>query len=183
MKDLEMIKKEIEEKRQYNKDCLEAWENIKRLSKKDGSDFSSLSKNFNGLKVIKEIHSLFPEERELTIYFKSNGKCESDSVSNVEMVRYSKRNVDKSRVVKEQYLEARYLLTINEIFENIECKKNQLKANIDKYTKQFENIDNKYKELKEKLSSVKSFLMIEKERDLALYYTMQELVKSELNIF
>lgn len=101
MKDLEIIKKEIEEKRQYNKDCLEAWENVKRLSKKDGSDFSSLSKNFDGLKVIKETYNLFPEERKLTVYFKSNGKYELDSIPNVEMVRYSKRNVDKSRVVKE----------------------------------------------------------------------------------
>lgn len=56
----EGIKKELENRREEASARLEAWRQVKRLTKKDGSDFAIFSKNFEGLSHTPSANDIYP---------------------------------------------------------------------------------------------------------------------------
>ena len=60
MKTLEDIKKELTSTLKEHEALLQAWNNVNRLYKKDGSSFSVLSKNFENANIQDESYSIYP---------------------------------------------------------------------------------------------------------------------------
>lgn len=158
MKDLKSIVKELENRIDEHEALLEAWQNVKRLHKKDGSDFSVLSKNFENAKVEYESYSIYPAKIVKVWNRGKFGKYYDEEINCTQLVRYSKREIDPSRVIKETLLEDRYNLTVDEIFEDIATKIEYHKNRIEELQNQIVMAEKYYNLVQNKMQEVKAIL-------------------------
>lgn len=94
---------------------LELWKNVKRLSKKDGTDFAHFGKNFENAKVSTPAYLDF--ER-----LKVNGRIIPTSAwtdDEIDLVRDANDSIPDERTF-EHYGRKKYHLTVDEAFEAIE---------------------------------------------------------------
>ena len=108
---MEGYKKEYEAK-------IELWKKVKRVYKKDGTNFASFGKNFEGASVTPERYSI-RENYNLTISDYVNGVYISDDIELYPNVRYYKHSVADDRIIKTPLIEAYFKMTIEETFEAI----------------------------------------------------------------
>lgn len=183
-KNLEDIKKEFEKRIDNHAALLEAWEKVERVTKKDGSDFKALSKNFNNATVIVNEFVLRPSKK-IRVYgrTKRNDFVE-DFVETTDLVKYSKRPVDAARILKESYLEPWYEKTVDEIFEDIETQKEYHRKAIEGYEKQIQEANFYYDIISAKMEEIHKVLnnMCEKGKSsnefLSLRYALENIVKN-----
>lgn len=180
MKTLEDIKKELTSTLKEHEALLQAWNNVNRLYKKDGSSFSVLFKNFENATIKDEPYSIYPA-KEVKVFVDYEGKYYNEEINCTQLVRYSKRKVDESRIIHESCLEDRYNLTIDEIFEEIELKKEYHKKRIEELNKQIEMAKSYYKKVTDKMEEVKTVLdgLCDKNgnrENLDLRYDLEEVV-------
>lgn len=117
---LARIISDLMKQRENNKTRVKAWKRVKRVSKKDGSDFSTFSKNFTGCKVLKSKYGLIPDELELNIFERSEcGEWVDDFIRNVTT---DIKGFDPSRVEKIPCIVPFVRLTPDEIMNEIEKK-------------------------------------------------------------
>ena len=182
-KNLEDIKKEFKKRIDEQKTLLEAWEKVERVTKKDGSDFVALAKNFKNATVKNNEFVLRPS-KQIQIYgITKNNKYVDDSIETTELVKYSKRPVDADRVLKESYLEPWYEKTVDEIFEDIEAKKEILKKNIKNYEQEILVSEKYYMLIECHLESIHNILneLSAKGQNsgfLSLRYALEDIVKN-----
>lgn len=183
MKDLESIVKELESRIDEHEAMLEAWQNVKRLYKKDGSDFSVLSKNFENAKVVDEPYSIYPAKIVKVWNRGKSGKYYNEEVNCTQIVRYSKRKVESSRIIKESLLEDRYNLTIDEIFEDIAAQIEYHKNRIEELHNQIAMAEKYYNLVCGKMQEVKAILNEVcnnkvQGKNLDLRYALENVVKN-----
>ena len=133
---IESAQKELRKEINRAAAFMQAWQNVKRVSKKDGGDFAIISKNFEGCKFCEKGYGLRSvKEKDICVFTSAEG-CGyiDDRIDDQEMVRYSKRSIDPSRIIKESYLEAYFVKNADEIQEDINKRAEywkQVKANLE----------------------------------------------------
>ena len=157
MKTLEDIKKELTSTLKEHEALLQAWNNVNRLYKKDGSSFSILSKNFENATIQDESYSVYPA-KVVKVFISHEGKYYNEEIKCTQLVRYSQRKVDESRIIHESCLEDRYNLTVDEIFKEIELKKEYHKKRIEELNKQLEMAESYYNQVTGKMEEIKTIL-------------------------
>ena len=180
MRTLEDIKKELTSTLKEHEALLQAWNNVNRLYKKDGSSFSMLSKNFENATIQDESYSIYPA-KVVEVFICCEGKYYNEEIKCTQLVRYSQRKVDESRIIHESFLEDRYNLTVDEIFEEIELKKEYHKKRIEELNKQLEMAESYYKQVFIKMEEIKTILdtLCDKRGDgknIDLRYDLEEVV-------
>lgn len=180
MKTLEDIKKELANTLKEHEILLQAWNNVNRLYKKDGSSFSVLSKNFENAIIQDESYSLYPV-KVVKVFVCCGGKFYKEEINCTQLVKYSKRKVDESRIIHESCLEDRYDLTVDEIFEEVELKKEYHKKRIEELNKQLEMAESYYNKVAGKMEEIKTILdtLCDKNGDrenIDLRYKLEEVV-------
>ena len=183
MKDLKNIVKELENRIDEHEALLEAWQNVKRLHKKDGSDFSVLSKNFENAKVEDESYSIYPAKIVKVWNCGKSGKYYNEEIKCTQIVRYSKREIEPSRIIKETLLEDRYDLTIDEIFEDIATRIEHHKNRIEELQNQIVMAEKYYNLVQNKMQEVKTILdevcnNKVQGKNLDLRYALEDVVKN-----
>lgn len=183
MKDLQSIIKKLENRIDEHEALLEAWQNVKRLHKKDGSDFSVLSKNFENAKVEDEPYSIYPVKIVKVWNCGKSGKYYNEEINCTQLVRYSKRKVESSRIIKETLLEDRYNLTVDEIFEDIATRIEHHKNRIEELQNQIVMAEKYYNLVQNKMQEVKTILdevcnNKVQGKNLELRYALEDVVKS-----
>ena len=183
MKDLESIIKELEKRIDEHRALLEAWQRVKRLYKKDGSSFSVLSKNFENAKIEDEPYSLYPVKIVKVWNCGKSGKYYNEDIRCTQIVRYSKREIEQSRIIKETLLEDRYNLTVDEIFEDIAARVEHHKKRIEELQNQIVMAEKYYNLVQNKMQEVKTILdevcnNKVQGKNLDLRYALEDVVKN-----
>ena len=106
------------------------WEDVARNYKKDGSDFSTMSKNFSGCTfkdpTVCKLHAL---EKEITVCGPTPaGRYVHAKIDNYQCVKYSKIKPEENRIIKESFLEPYFYLTAGEIEQAIKEESAKYKA-------------------------------------------------------
>ena len=183
MKDLKNIVKELENRIDEHEALLEAWKRVKRLYKKDGSSFSVLSKNFENAKIEDEPYSIYLAKIVKVWNCGKSGKYYNEEIKCTQIVRYSKREIEPSRIIKEALLEDRYDLTIDEIFEDIAAQIEYHKNRIEELHNQIAMAEKYYNLVQNKMQEVKTILdevcnNKVQGKNLDLRYALEDIVKN-----
>lgn len=171
------MKNEIEKSINYYKTRIESWQNVKRLYKKDGSDFKNLSQNFANCKIGVDFLNNFT----ITIFFyDENNKYKSDYIDLV-------LEEDNKEIKKEENQSTfkKYSWSKNECFTaNPTQIEKMIQNRIEKYKKwmdenieELKNLDKLYDVFYNKLFDLLSFVENETnykniEKTHTLYYAM-----------
>ena len=116
MKTKESIRKTFMDYIADYEEKIKLWENVKVVTKKDGTPFKDFAKNFSGAKVVRPAYGFGDLELHVANYKKQiNGHFVEDKINTRELVKYSKFTPDASRIHNEAYLEPYFYLTIPEI--------------------------------------------------------------------
>lgn len=151
---LDGIKTELKKEISRNETILEAWENVTFPTKKDGTLFANMSKNFNGAKYQVYEFSMQPGEYELKVYEwdKLNGYI-YDTISCYELVKHLKdeNKIEKTQNYMEEqpYLEQVYRYDMEDIKKAVNDHIEYLKARIKSLNNQLFIVDSCYNEFKQ----------------------------------
>ena len=167
--------KKIEEWRNSTIEKINLLNSIKVLSKKDGSDFKVLSKNFN-FPVIEESYLIPSKYLSLSYDYKL---CLTHTLDGNNYDSYFDKYVSSDRIIKEFMIKPYYHLTVNEIKEKIELEKIKLKD----YLIELDELEKKYKWYTENIPKMKFSDVIIMAENLkgSLRYLIQDYIKEELN--
>lgn len=162
---LEELKEKLS-KRIKNIDAeIQAWKKVEILTKKDGSAFKQLQKNFKNAKITNLINY------DINIYF-HNGSTYTEASINIETAENNtgKREISRSSYCNKYY----YFLSVEEIKQKIDERIQQLEEEKKQKLNCLNNLENE--------SIIKSLLNIQKEyndlykrEDTTLYYLLFEL--------
>lgn len=182
-KNLEDIKKEFNKRIEEQKTLLEAWEKVERATKKDGSNFVALAKNFKNATIKNNEYVLRPSKKIHVYGITKNNKYVDDSIETNELVKYAKRHIDADRILKESYLEPWYEKTVDEIFEDIEERKETLRKNIKNFEEEIKISEKYYNMVNIHLESIHNILnelSVKKPNSnfLSLRYALEDVVKN-----
>lgn len=134
-RNLEDIKNDFEKRLAENKRKLELWKSVKRLTKKDGSDFVNINKNFDGAELYKSWS---------TYYFRVSGRMTGRFYHYIEDEIYIGHEEKTAGELAE--LTAK---RIEELTNRVDNYEKQLEALSKIFAKYNEKIEAFYKELKE----------------------------------
>lgn len=180
---LDEIKTELNKRLSYEKSILKAWENVTFPTKKDGTPFKVMSKNFDGAKLYLDNFAWRDYEKRLkvNIFDDLNGYI-SEDINCYNQVKYisdkSKLEKVSNIMPKEPMLEQVYVYDLDDIKEAIEKTIERHKVNIISLQKQINQADETYNEF---LSAYKNAM--DKLKDLcgcddnSLYYAVRDTVK------
>ena len=146
---LDGIKTELEKRLSYEKSILKAWENVTFPTKKDGTPFKVMSKNFDGAKLYLDNFAWRDYEKRLkvNIFDDLNGYI-SEDISCYNQVKYifDKAKLEKvSNIMpKEPMLEQVYVYDLEDIKEEIQKTINRHKENIVSLEKQIDQAEKAY---------------------------------------
>lgn len=152
---------------------LKAWEDVKRVTKKDGSDFAVYSKNFDNCKIGRESWGE-TNELKIFVYFKgvgyhSNAICCYDTLE-----KDDPRNGSPRAWARGACLKNGYLLTVDEVFKRIESHKEYLRKRIESLTDAIANYDKVIEFLEEVQKQYNSI----KEQNTQLGYSIADLLRA-----
>ena len=131
---------------------LKAWKAVTFPTKKDGTPFASMAKNFNGAEYKKEEYSLQNYEYELNVstFYEYGGKnfYISDSVNAYQLVKYLKDEEMKAKtdnyMPKMPYLERIYMYDVDDCKKAIAHRIEYLERTLETYKKQLETLVTAY---------------------------------------
>ena len=134
---LENYKKEYEEKKQ-------AWESVRRLYKKDGSEFASKQKNVDGAFFGKYTPCEDWMHQYLTVYYGS--RCQTESIAMyiyVDTMKKDDSRLENKDQIKEggSFVRSTYVFNIDECFEAIKKHIKLLDERIEGYEKQLSIVE------------------------------------------
>ena len=121
---LDGIKTELEKRLSYEKSILKAWENVTFPTKKDGTPFKVMSKNFDGAKLYLDNFAWHDYEKKLKVntFDNLNGYI-SEDINCYNQVKYisdkSKLEKVSNIMPKESMLEQVYVYDLDDIKEDI----------------------------------------------------------------
>jgi len=180
-KNLEQIKKELQNSIEECNAKIAAWENVKRVTKKDGSDFSTLSKNFENAKIVTADYSIRNEKQIRVSGWTENRKFVDDYFSIVPCVKNVKFEVAPDRQIKESFLEPYFYMTVEEIVEAIENRIAMWKEYVESYEEQLRIADHFYILIENELEKISEILDAVSDKrnskNLSLRYALEHKVK------
>lgn len=148
IRNFEDVMNELNKSENYYRCRIEAWKKVSRLSKKDGSDFATLSKNFEGAKICMPYYLNSVSDRQIEICFTDeNGRFATDYFK---IWRKAKDGQELTgRNTYKPWSETWYEMNTEEIFEEIN-------ATIEKYQTWLDSI------IEQKKVAKKTFSKLEK---------------------
>lgn len=180
---LDGIKTELTKRLSYEKSILQAWEKVTFPTKKDGTPFKVMSKNFENAKFYNDITAWRDYEKKLKVvtFDNLNGYI-SEDIYCYECLKYIKDNSKLEKISnvmpKEPMLEQVYVYDLDDIKEAIQKTIERHKVNIVSLQKQINQADETYNEF---LSAYKNAMDKLKELcgcdDNSLYYAVRDTVK------
>lgn len=180
---LDGIKTELEKRLSYEKSILKAWENVTFPTKKDGSPFKTMSKNFDGAKMYHDDIAWHDYEKKLKVgaFDNLNGYID-ESISCYEMVKYitDKSMLEKTENImpKEPMLEQVYVYDLNDIKNEITKTIKRHKENIVSLEKQIIQAEKAYNDFVEAYRKAIQELEENAGKETSLFYAVRDTVKT-----
>lgn len=180
---LDGIKTELNKRLSYEKSILQAWENVTFPTKKDGTPFKVLSKNFENAKFYNDITAWHDYEKKLKvgIFDELNGYI-SEDINCYNQVKYIS---DKSRLEKvsnimpkEPMLEQMYVYDLSDIKEEIQKTIERHKENIVSLKKQIIQAEKAYNDFVETYRKAIQELEENAGKETSLFYAVRDTVKT-----
>ena len=162
---LEELKEKLSERIKNIDAEVNAWKKVEILTKKDGSAFKQLQKNFKNAKITNLINY------DINIYF-HNGSTYTESSINIETEENNtgKREISRSSYCNKYY----YFLTVEEIKQKIDERIQQLEEEKQQKLNCLNNLENE-SIIKLLLNIQKEYNDLYKREDTTLYYLLFEL--------
>lgn len=180
---LDGIKTELEKRLSYEKSILKAWENVTFPTKKDGTPFKVMSKNFNGAKLYLDNFAWRDYEKRLkvNIFDDLNGYI-SEDINCYNQVKYisdkSKLEKVSNIMPKEPMLEQVYVYDLEDIKEEIQKTINRHKENIVSLEKQIDQAEKAYNDfVADYKKAIENLVKTCGANDNSLFYAVRDTVK------
>lgn len=164
LRNYEEIKKEMESRLNDSKARLEAWENVQIITKKDGTPFANMSKNFTGAKYHMESYGRAGQYR-LTLYYSNSKTSYNEDWLKCYTTEHYMKADDPRRaktwnfMPKETCFYQTYSYDLEDIKEALENYRMQLRENVYSYEKQLETLEEKFKGVDAVLRQLKQELL------------------------
>lgn len=180
---LDGIKTELEKRLSYEKSILKAWENVTFPTKKDGTPFKVMSKNFDGAKLYLDNFAWRDYEKRLkvNIFDDLNGYI-SEDINCYNQVKYisdkSKLEKVSNIMPKEPMLEQVYVYDLEDIKEEIQKTINRHKENIVSLEKQIDQAEKAYNDfVADYKKAIENLVETCGANDNSLFYAVRDTVK------
>ena len=180
---LDGIKTELEKRLSYEKSILKAWENVTFPTKKDGTPFKVMSKNFDGAKLYLDNFAWRDYEKRLkvNIFDDLNGYI-SEDINCYNQVKYisdkSKLEKVSNIMPKEPMLEQVYVYDLEDIKEEIQKTINRHKENIVSLEKQIDQAEKAYNNfVADYKKAIENLVETCGANDNSLFYAVRDTVK------
>lgn len=180
---LDGIKTELNKRLSYEKSILQAWENVTFPTKKDGTPFKVMSKNFDGAKLYLDNFAWRDYEKRLkvNIFDDLNGYI-SEDISCYNQVKYifdkSKLEKVSNIMPKEPMLEQVYVYDLEDIKEEIQKTINRHKENIVSLEKQIDQAEKAYNNfVADYKKAIENLVETCGANDNSLFYAVRDTVK------
>nr|DAY96493.1 MAG TPA: hypothetical protein [Caudoviricetes sp.] len=180
---LDGIKTELEKRLSYEKSILKAWENVTFPTKKDGTPFKVMSKNFDGAKLYLDNFAWRDYEKRLkvNIFDDLNGYI-SEDINCYNQVKYisdkSKLEKVSNIMPKEPMLEQVYVYDLDDIKEEIQKTINRHKENIVSLEKQIDQAEKAYNNfVADYKKAIENLVETCGANDNSLFYAVRDTVK------
>lgn len=181
---LDGIKTELNKKLSYEKSILQAWENVTFPTKKDGTPFKTMSKNFDGAKMYHDDIAWHDYEKKLKVgaFDDLNGYID-ESISCYEIVKYitDKSMLEKTENImpKEPMLEQVYVYDLNDIKNEITKTIKRHKENIVSLEKQIIQAEKAYNDfVADYKKAIENLVKTCGTNDNSLFYAVSDTVKT-----
>ena len=180
---LDGIKTELNKRLSYEKSILKAWENVTFPTKKDGTPFKVMSKNFDGAKLYLDNFAWRDYEKRLkvNIFDDLNGYI-SEDINCYNQVKYisdkSKLEKVSNIMPKELILEQVYVYDLEDIKEEIQKTINRHKENIVSLEKQIDQAEKAYNDfVADYTKAIENLVETCGANDNSLFYAVRDTVK------
>lgn len=180
---LDGIKTELNKRLSYEKSILKAWENVTFPTKKDGTPFKVMSKNFDGAKLYLDDFAWRDYEKRLkvNIFDDLNGYI-SENINCYNQVKYisdkSKLEKVSNIMPKEPILEQVYVYDLEDIKEEIQKTINRHKENIVSLEKQIDQAEKAYNDfVADYKKAIENLVETCGANDNSLFYAVRDTVK------
>lgn len=181
---LDGIKTELEKRLSYEKSILKAWENVTFPTKKDGTPFKVMSKNFDGAKLYLDNFAWHDYEKKLKVntFDNLNGYI-SEDINCYNQVKYisdkSKLEKVSNIMPKESMLEQVYVYDLDDIKEDIKKTINRHKENIMSLEKQIVQAEKAYNDfVADYKKAIENLIETCGANDNSLFYAVRDTVKT-----
>jgi len=152
MKSLDTIKKELEKDLDRCAVLADAWSAVTRNRKKDGKDFSVISKNFSGCSFSDNQYFFHTKEKIIRVckWSSLQGYISDEIRSSVTLSAYTKKDYpeDETRIIKEPGLTPYYFLNADEIENKIQERIKYFRDAATEYKKDLAAIDTVFSKFK-----------------------------------
>ncbi len=181
---LDGIKTELNKRLSYEKSILQAWENVTFPTKKDGTPFKVMSKNFDGAKMYLDNFAWRDYEKKLKVdtFDDLNGYI-SEDLNCYNQVKYisDKTMLEKTKNImpKEPMLEQVYVYDLEDIKKEIKNKIEYHKKNIVSLEKQIIQAEKAYKNfVADYKKAIENLVETCGANDNSLFYAVRDTVKT-----
>ena len=181
---LDGIKTELEKRLSYEKSILQAWENVTFPTKKDGTPFKTMSKNFDGAKLYLDNFAWHDYEKKLKVgtFDDLNGYID-ESISCYNQVKYitDKTMLEKTENImpKEPMLEQIYVYDLEDIKKEIKNRIEYHKKNIVSLEKQLDQAEKAYNDfVADYKKAIENLVKTCGANDNSLFYAVSDTVKT-----
>lgn len=181
---LDGIKTELNKRLSYEKSILKAWENVTFPTKKDGTPFKVMSKNFDGAKLYLDNFAWHDYEKRLKVntFDDLNGYI-SEDINCYNQVKYisdkSKLEKVSNIMPKEPMLEQVYVYDLDDIKEDIKKTINRHKENIMSLEKQIVQAEKAYNDfVADYKKAIENLIETCGANDNSLFYAVRDTVKT-----
>lgn len=151
------IKKEWKRELDECKAFKAEWEKVTFPTKKDGTPFKNMSKNFEGATYKLCRYATYSYEHQLEICTKCNGTYISDEIECYKYLRYWKPDNEQEEKIKDNVINngkgGVYVFDINDIKKAVKQRINELQEEIGEIEKDIENLDTVYDNFTESYKS------------------------------
>lgn len=174
MYNLDNLLKDLEKNRAEAAAKLAAWENVKRVYKKNGESFAIMSKNFENASY--RVKTYDASEHELTVgnWTACSGYI-GDYINATENINNAKKEIAPERVIDCGYCK-KYNLDADELAQAIEARKAYYKNYITELDSAIQAAPAEYKKVVDACEALRDVLKTEKEENNTLYYRLHEVV-------
>ena len=180
---LDGIKTELNKRLSYEKSILKAWENVTFPTKKDGTPFKVMSKNFDGAKLYLDNFAWHDYEKRLKVNtFDNLNRYISEDINCYNQVKYisdkSKLEKVSNIMPKEPMLEQIYVYDLEDIKEEIQKTINRHKENIVSLEKQIDQAEKAYNNfVADYKKAIENLVETCGANDNSLFYAVRDTVK------
>lgn len=177
-KSKEEIRKQFEDYIREYEVKIRLWSAVKRVTKKDGSDFQNFAKNFENAKI--ERGRICSDDFEISVSDYSvriGGHWVDDRIDIKQIVEYSKIVPAEDQIIKEFCYKPYFYMTPAQVMECIQHTIETYKQKIEEYRDQIAKLDALYDFVKSSVDAIMDKIKKETEGNSSLYYAMRDLIK------